>query len=221
MADKRTLMRLWPSVSKQATQPVVPGQLQGTAKRPGPWWPGNLLSPRNNCNDPHSLAHETPRPWRPTTPHFVSAPTLCHGPHSLCRGCLFLNRNKPTSYLPLCLSLNSFCDKTLRTWSSFCAETRSRGFWLGLSPSHVGSRPRQSFGWVQVLLTWVQVPNGVLSRFKSQSRGFHSQSEAHSFSWQPRRDSGMGRKGQRYWSYSGPETSCCGFWLGSSPSHVS
>ena len=82
--------------------------------------------------------------------------------------------NKSTSYLSLCLSLDSFCNETSRTWPSLGLETRSvisvrrlwvlagfvsqqnelksqTGFWLVSSPSHVDSSPKMSFGWVQVL----------------------------------------------------------------------
>ena len=40
----------------------------------------------------------------------------------LCGVYFFLN--KSTSYLPLCLSLNSFCDETWRTWASLSPKTR-------------------------------------------------------------------------------------------------
>ena len=89
--------------------------------------------------------------------------------------CFSLYLNKSTSYLSLCLSMNSFCDETSRTWASLDPETRYHGFWLGLSPSHggsnpkqgfswvwvptnVGSSPKQGFGWVRAPATWVQVP---------------------------------------------------------------
>ena len=53
-------------------------------------------------------------PLEVTTPHFgAAAPALCNGPHSVCGVCLSLN--KSASYLSLCLSLNSFCNKTSRT----------------------------------------------------------------------------------------------------------
>ena len=42
--------------------------------------------------------------------------TFWDGPHSVCGVCFSLN--KSTSYLSLCLSLNSFWDKTSRTWGS-------------------------------------------------------------------------------------------------------
>ena len=59
---------------------------------------------------------------------------------TLCGVCFSLN--KSTSYLSLCLLLNSFCDETSRTWTS---------------------------------LLWV------LAGFKSQPRGFRSQSEEDGF----------------------------------------
>ena len=83
--------------------------------------------------------------------------------HTLSVECFPLN--KPTSYLSLCLSLNSFCNETSRTWASLSPETRcvisvgrpwvlaafesqlrgfksQSGFWPGWSPS-----------------TWVRVPS--------------------------------------------------------------
>ena len=87
--------------------------------------------------------------------------------HTLvCGKCFSLYLNKSTSYLLLCLSLNSFCDETSRTWASLDPETRFDGFWLGLSPSHGGSSPKQGFSWV-----WVP------------AHGFESQSVVNSFSW--------------------------------------
>ena len=96
---------------------------------------------------------------------FHCAFTLCSGPHSFCGVCFSLYLNKCTSYLSLCLLLNSFCDKTSRTWASLDPEARYCGFWLGLSPSHVGSSPKQGFGWVRV-----------------PTHGFESQSEVNGFS---------------------------------------
>ena len=69
---------------------------------------------------------------------------------SLCGVCFSLYLNKFTSYLSLCLSLNSFCHETSRTWASLSPETRYCGFWLGSCPSHVGLSPKLGFGWVWV-----------------------------------------------------------------------
>ena len=38
--------------------------------------------------------------------------------YTVCRECFSLN--KSTSYLSICLSLNSFCNETLRTWDQVC-----------------------------------------------------------------------------------------------------
>ena len=54
-----------------------------------------------------------------------------------------LNLNKSISYLSLCLSLNSFCDETSRTWALLGLEARYHGFWLG-------SSPKLGFDWVRV-----------------------------------------------------------------------
>ena len=74
--------------------------------------------------------------------------------HNVCGVCSFLNLNKSTSHLLLCVSLNSFCDETSRTWASLGPEARYCGFWLG---------------WVSD--QWVQVPNRVLAGFESQHMG--------------------------------------------------
>ena len=87
--------------------------------------------------------------------------SLCDGPHSVCE--VFLN--KPTSYLPFCLSLNSFCDETLRTWTSLPPETTNHGFWLGWVPT-----------------SWVRVSNWVFAGFRSHpAHGLKSQPEVNSF----------------------------------------
>ena len=91
-------------------------------------------------------------------PHFTATFVLCDGPHSVCGVCFSLYLTKSTSYLSLCLSLNSFCDETSRTWASLGPETRYCGFWLGSSPSHVVSSPKQGFDWVWVPAMWVRVP---------------------------------------------------------------
>ena len=79
---------------------------------------------------------------------FLVVLSPCNGPHS--GVCFSLNLNKSTSYLSLCLSLNSFCDKTSRTCAPLGPETRYHGFWLDSSPSHVGLGPKLGFGWVRV-----------------------------------------------------------------------
>ena len=73
-------------------------------------------------------------------PHLTAPFTLCEGPHSVCGVCFSLNLNKSTSYLSLCLSLNSFCNETSKTWASLGPKTRYHGF-----------------SWVQVPATWIQV----------------------------------------------------------------
>ena len=98
-----------------------------------------------------------------------------------CRPTLCLNLNKATFYLSLCLSLNSFCNETLRTWASLCPKTRYCGFGLGLSPSYVHSSPMQGFGWVWVPVTWVLVQSRVLAGSESQPHGFKSLSEVNGF----------------------------------------
>ena len=79
--------------------------------------------------------------------------------HFVCGVCFSLN--KSISYLPLCLSLNSFCTKTQKTWPSVSPDTR----------------------WVIIIKRWwVRVPVRVLAGFESQLCGFNSLSELHGFS---------------------------------------
>ena len=97
----------------------------------------------NLCNYPacKSMPHHVLRP------HSASATAYT----LVCGMCFFLN--KPTSYLSFCLSLNSFCDETSRTWASLGPETGccdlswKTGFWLCSSPSPMGSSPRLSWKW--------------------------------------------------------------------------
>ena len=86
--------------------------------------------------------------------------------------------NKSTSYLLLCLSLNSFCVEAQRTWVSVGSDSRwailikdcgfkyQAGLWLDLSPDFVGSSPKLGLDWV-----WVQ------------AHGFRSQSEVNIFTF--------------------------------------
>ena len=64
--------------------------------------------------------------------------------------CFSLNRS--TSYLSLCLSLNSFCGKTSRTWASLSPETNCVISWSQLKDHKrwPGSSPSQRLGWVWV-----------------------------------------------------------------------
>ena len=114
-------------------------------------WVGDAIQPYHPLSSPSPPAFDLSQhqglfklkllsPLEVTTPHFgAAAPALCNGPHSVCGVCLSLH--KSAAYLSLCLSLNSFCNKTSRTWASLGPETRYCEFWLGLSPS-----------------TWIQVP---------------------------------------------------------------
>ena len=54
-------------------------------------------------------------------PCFKATVTIWDGLHSVCGICFSLN--KSTSYLSLCLSLNSFCDEISRTLVSLSSET--------------------------------------------------------------------------------------------------
>ena len=74
--------------------------------------------------------------------HLLRWPTLC-----LWNG---FSLNKSTSYLSLCLSLNSFCDEASRTWASLSPETKCV---------------------VSVKRPWVQVPVWVLAGFGSRHVG--------------------------------------------------
>ena len=110
-------------------------------------------------------------------PHFEAALILCDGPQSVCGMCFSLNLNKSSSYLSLCLSLNSFCDETSRTWGILNPETRFHGFWLGSSPSHMCSSPKLGSGWFQV-----PIPG-----LKSQA-GFWLALSASHVCWSPKLD---------------------------------
>ena len=95
-----------------------------------------------------------PRPFPKIVGIILPLISMCNSPayknNSVCGVCFSLNLNKFTSYLSLCLSLNSFCDETSRTWVSLGPENKYHGFWLDLSSSHVGSNPKLGFGWLQV-----------------------------------------------------------------------
>ena len=87
-----------------------------------------------------------------------------HGGHKELDTTERLHFTSLTSYLSLCLSLNSFCDETSRTRASLGLEGRYHGFCVGLNLSHVGLSSKQ------------RVP----------AHGLKTQSVVNSFSWAAR-----------------------------------
>ena len=122
--------------------------------------PGNLQPFESSS---HSLAYKITQPIKTNHTKFRGRIRPLPGP-TLCEVCVSLYLNKFTSYLSLCLSLNSFHDETSRTWVPEGIETRYCGFWLDLSPR-----------------TWVQVPSRVLAWFQSHPYWLESQFEVNTF----------------------------------------
>ena len=80
-------------------------------------------SPKQLEYSSHSLTYEITHPyknWQPRTRGRLSPSEMARS--LVCGVCFSLN--KSTSYLSLCLSRNSFCDETSRTWASLSPETR-------------------------------------------------------------------------------------------------
>ena len=72
---------------------------------------------------PWTAAHRTlPTPKKTDNPCTLMPLAFQEVPHSVCE--VYFSLNKSTSYLPFCLSLNSFCNETLRSWVSLSPETR-------------------------------------------------------------------------------------------------
>ena len=94
-----------------------------------------------------------PTPMKTDNPHAPVRFSPSRMAHTLSVECFSLS--KSTSYLSLCLSLNSFCNETSRTWASLSPETRCV---------------------ISVGRPWVW------AGFESQPCGFRSQSEVHGFS---------------------------------------
>ena len=105
-----------------------------------------------------------------TLPNFRAALALRDGAHSVHGVCFSLNLNKSTPYLSLCLSLNSFCDETSRTWASLGPETRYcvfksqsvvNGFrvvgWTGARLKAEEGGDRGWDGWMASLTQWTWV----------------------------------------------------------------
>ena len=78
--------------------------------------------------------------------------------HTVCEVCFSLNRS--TSYLSLCLSLNSFYGKTSRTWASLSPETNCVILWSQLKDHWALARfkSQSEFRLGLSLSTWVQAP---------------------------------------------------------------
>ena len=99
-----------------------------------------------------------PTPIKIDNPYPGAPLAFWDGPLSVCGVCFSLN--KSTSYLSLCISLNSFCNETSRTWASLNPETRcviSVGR-LWVFAGCMGSSPSQAFGWVWVPALGFRVP---------------------------------------------------------------
>ena len=56
-----------------------------------------------------------------------------------------LSLSKSCSYLSLCLSLNSFCDETSRTWVSLCPQTRCVTSLKRPVKKDLGSNPKSCY----------------------------------------------------------------------------
>ena len=98
----------------------------------------------SNQGSSHSLAYEithTYENWQPCTLVPLSLSEMVHT--LICGMCLSLN--KSTSCLSRCLSLNSFCDETSRTWASLSPETKC------VTSEDYGSSP--------IWVTWFQPEN--------------------------------------------------------------
>ena len=147
----QTRLDLDPESASEMTHLEVPWQFQGTVKRlRSGWWPKSRKSPPLPQNESsHSWAHKITQPIKTNHDTFHSRCIYPLWWPALCGVCFSLYLNKST-YSSFCLSLNSFCNETSRTWASLGPETRYCGFWLGLSSSHLGSSPKQGFGWVRV-----------------------------------------------------------------------
>ena len=85
----------------------------------------------------HSLAYEITQLTKTNQTTFHGHRTRPLQWPTRCGVCFSLNLNKSTSYLQLCVSLNSFCNETSRTWASLGPKTRHCGFWLGSSRSQI------------------------------------------------------------------------------------
>ena len=89
--------------------------------------------------------------------HFLASLALCDGSHSVYGGCFSLILNKPTSHLSLCLSLNSFCDETSRTWASLGPETMDFGLVWVLAQGFKSQSEINGFSFRVVSGQWLQL----------------------------------------------------------------
>jgi len=110
----------------------------------------------------HWLVYEITQPIKANPTTFQGYTHPLWWPHPVCWVCFSLN--KSTSYLSLCLSMDSFCNETSRTWPSLGLETRSvisvRRLWvLARSVSQLNGLKSQSGFWLgSSPSTWVQDP---------------------------------------------------------------
>ena len=143
-----------PESASEMTHLEVPWQFQGTVKRlRSGWWPKSRKSPPLPQNESsHSWAHEITQPIKTNHDTFHSRCIYPLWWPALCGVCFSLYLNKST-YSSFCLSLNSFCNETSRTWAfrpwnqvlwvlagfefQPLGVKSQAGFWLGSSPRHI------------------------------------------------------------------------------------
>jgi len=88
---------------------ILAWRIPWTEEPDGLWFTGSQRV-RHNWSDLAAAAAKSNHPV------FWGYSLLLRYPYSICG--VYFSLNKPTSYLSLCLSLNSFCDETSRTWAS-------------------------------------------------------------------------------------------------------
>ena len=135
-----TKMDLDPQSASEMTHPEARDSSKALLKDQGVGGgpnPGNLRPfPTIGGIVLHSLAYEITQPLKTNHATFRDCCALPSVMAHTVYGVRFsLSLNKSTLHLPLCLSLNSFCDQTSRTWASLGPATRYCGFGLGSSPN--------------------------------------------------------------------------------------
>ena len=96
----------------------------------------------------HSLAYEITQPLKTNHATFRDCCALPSVMAHTVYGVRFsLSLNKSTLYLPLCLSLNSFCDQTSRTWASLGPATKVLWIWAGFKSQSVVNGFRRMIVW--------------------------------------------------------------------------
>ena len=155
-----------------------------------PWY--KLIVTNQQANWHTQMSHDSfkikhQRPKSGQWPNHWKSQLLPENGQTVSGVCFSLNIS--SSYLSLCLSLNSLCNETSRCKLHLVLKPglrsylEDRGFWLGSSSSHMGSSPKQGLagfqsqpcGFESQTRFWLDLRSGTCVQVPTSGKWFHKQ----------------------------------------------